>query len=78
MENKAMTLILALKWIIEGKEGVVVSSDSKATVGPVSYEVRKVYPIVLEAEGNMFHWLLLEAPVRLLLLSRVIGFARGF
>jgi hypothetical protein len=47
-----LTLILALKWIIEGKEGVVVSSDSKATVGPVSYEVRKVYPIVLEADGK--------------------------
>jgi hypothetical protein len=47
-----LTLILALKWVVEGKEGVVVSSDSKATVGPVSYEVRKVYPIVLEADGK--------------------------
>ena len=47
-----MTLILALKWIVDDKEGVVVSSDSKATVGPVSYEVRKVYPIVLEAGGK--------------------------
>jgi len=42
-----MTLILALKWIIRDKEGVVISSDSKATVGPVSYEVKKVYPIIL-------------------------------
>jgi hypothetical protein len=47
-----MTLILALKWIVDGKEGIVVSSDSKATVGPVSYEVRKVYPIILKAEGK--------------------------
>ena len=43
-----MTLILALKWVVEGKEGVVVSSDSRATVGPVSYETRKVYPIFLK------------------------------
>ena len=38
-----MTLILALKWIVNEKEGVVVSSDSKVTVGPISYETRKVY-----------------------------------
>ena len=43
-----MTLILALKWVLEGKEGVVVSSDSKVTVGPISYETRKVYPILLK------------------------------
>lgn len=42
-----MTLILALKWIFNGKEGVVMSSDSKVTIGPVSYETRKVFPIVL-------------------------------
>jgi hypothetical protein len=41
-----------LKWIIDGKEGVVISSDSKATVGPVSYEVKKVYPIVLQTGGK--------------------------
>ena len=45
-----MTLLIALKWIIEGKEGVVVSSDSKVTVGPVSYETRKVYPILLTVD----------------------------
>ncbi|MEM1990700.1 MAG: hypothetical protein QW782_08750, partial [Candidatus Bathyarchaeia archaeon] len=43
-----MTLILALKWVLEGREGVVISSDSKVTVGPVSYETRKVYPILLK------------------------------
>ena len=47
-----MTLVLALKWILEGREGVVVSSDSKVTVGPVSYETRKVYPILLKAKGD--------------------------
>jgi 20S proteasome alpha/beta subunit len=47
-----MTLIIALKWIIEGNEGIVISSDSKATVGPVSYEARKVYPIVLKVGGK--------------------------
>ncbi|MEM0172261.1 MAG: hypothetical protein QXV57_06850 [Thermoproteota archaeon] len=43
-----MTLILALKWIFGSKEGVVISSDSKVTVGPVSYETKKVYPILLK------------------------------
>lgn len=47
-----MTLILALKWILEDKEGVVVSSDSKVTVGPVSYETRKVYPILLNVDRD--------------------------
>ncbi|MEM4447252.1 MAG: hypothetical protein QW328_07155 [Nitrososphaerota archaeon] len=47
-----MTLLIALKWVIEGKEGVVISSDSKVTVGPVSYETRKVYPILLMADGE--------------------------
>jgi len=45
-----LTLVLALKWIREGKEGVV-SSDSRATIGPVSYEVRKVYPIGLREDN---------------------------
>lgn len=43
-----MTLLIALKWILEGEEGIVVSSDSKATVGPVSYKTRKVCPITLK------------------------------
>ncbi|MGB9760835.1 MAG: hypothetical protein ACPLZG_13480 [Thermoproteota archaeon] len=43
-----MTLVVALKWVRENNEGIVISSDSKATVGPVSYETRKVYPIVLK------------------------------
>lgn len=43
-----MTLVLALKWLDGSNEGVVISSDSKATIGPVSYEVRKVRPIILE------------------------------
>jgi len=45
-----LTLVLALKWVTKNGEGVVVSSDSRATVGPISYEVRKVYPIVLEED----------------------------
>lgn len=42
-----MTLVLVLKWVLGGREGVVISSDSRATVGPVSYETRKVHPILL-------------------------------
>ncbi|MCD6511216.1 MAG: hypothetical protein J7K45_01300 [Thaumarchaeota archaeon] len=48
-----MTLLIALKWLFEGKESVVVSSDSKVTFGPVSYETRKVYPIALK-EGEEY------------------------
>jgi hypothetical protein len=39
---------LALKWLLDGSESVVFSSDSKVTVGPVSYETRKVYPIIFD------------------------------
>lgn len=48
-----MTLLIALKWLFEGKESVVVSSDSKVTFGPVSYETRKVYPIALKEGGGV-------------------------
>lgn len=48
-----MTLIIALKWIIDNKEAVVVSSDSRVTVGGlVSYEARKVHPVVLYVNGE--------------------------
>jgi hypothetical protein len=47
-----MTLILALKWAFDSEEGVVISSDSKATLGLVSYETRKVYPIFLKLGEN--------------------------
>jgi len=43
-----MTLILALKWVLGGKEGVVISSDSRVTLGPITYETKKVHPIFLE------------------------------
>ena len=36
-----MTLVLALKWVLKDREGAVVSSDSKVTVGPVSYDTRE-------------------------------------
>ncbi|TDA42065.1 MAG: hypothetical protein DSO07_01265, partial [Thermoproteota archaeon] len=32
------------------KEGVIISSDSRATVWPVSYETRKIYPIFLKVD----------------------------
>jgi hypothetical protein len=48
--GELLTLVLALKWVTKNGEGVVVSSDSRATVGPISYEVKKVYPIVLEED----------------------------
>lgn len=45
-----MTLILALKWLLDDKECVVMSSDSKVTAGIVSYEAKKVYPITLKID----------------------------
>lgn len=50
-----MTLILALKWLTDRFSGVVVASDSRATVGPgiISYEVTKVYPIVLRVGDDV-------------------------
>ncbi|MEM2099967.1 MAG: hypothetical protein QXV37_01415 [Candidatus Jordarchaeaceae archaeon] len=40
-----MTLVIALKWLTGEGEGVLISSDSKVTAGPIAYEVRKIYPI---------------------------------
>ncbi len=47
-----MTLVIALKWVFNGKESVVISSDSRVTVGPITYEARKVYPIILEVNDD--------------------------
>jgi hypothetical protein len=40
-----MTLVIALRWLMDNGGGVLVSSDSRATFGPITYEVRKIYPI---------------------------------
>jgi hypothetical protein len=40
-----MTLVIALKWLFKEGEAVLVSADSKVTMGPVSYEEKKVFPI---------------------------------
>jgi len=48
-----MTLVIALKWYFSpSEEAVVISADSRATMGPVSYEVRKIYPIVLREDDE--------------------------
>jgi len=48
-----MTLVIALKWLGgKGKERVLISSDSKATFGPITYEVRKIYPIYFMHEDK--------------------------
>jgi len=48
-----MTLVIALKWYVgPNEEAIVVSADSRATVGPVSYEARKIYPIVLREDDE--------------------------
>ena len=44
-EFPPMTLVLALKWYFGGSEAVVMASDSKVSLGPLSYDVRKIYPI---------------------------------
>jgi len=44
-----MTLVIALKWVMEddGKEAVLMTSDSKVTWGPISYEAKKIHPVFL-------------------------------
>jgi len=42
-----MTLVIALKWIRPEGEGVVISSDSRASAGIIAYEVKKIHPIVI-------------------------------
>ncbi len=45
-----MTLVLALKWYFGNKEAIVMSSDSKVSFGPLSYEAKKIYPIFYDPE----------------------------
>lgn len=40
-----MTLVIALKWLQKEGEGVLLSSDSRVTYGPIAYEVKKIHPI---------------------------------
>lgn len=42
-----MTLVIAFKWITEEGEGILMSSDSRATVGVIAYEVKKIHPIFI-------------------------------
>ncbi|GAH99602.1 unnamed protein product, partial [marine sediment metagenome] len=42
----------ALKWLIGEQEAVVIGSDSRATYGPITYEVKKIYPIYLTHDGE--------------------------
>nr|MDO8099139.1 hypothetical protein [Candidatus Njordarchaeota archaeon] len=46
-----MTLVLALKWGSPEQESVLVAFDSKATTPfGIAYEVKKVYPVFLDAK----------------------------
>lgn len=47
-----MTLIIVLKWLVKEGEAIVMSSDSRVTAGPVAYEIRKIYPIILKTEDK--------------------------
>jgi hypothetical protein len=40
-----MTLVIAFKWLLDKKEAVLISSDSRLTFGPITYEVKKIHPI---------------------------------
>jgi hypothetical protein len=67
-----------LKWIVKGKEGVAVSSDSKVTVGPASYEVRKAYPILLTVNGEDVPLAVAGGAGAAPSLSRALGYVKGF
>ena len=43
-----MTLVIALKWFMGDSEAIVMASDSRVSVGYLTYEVRKIYPIFLK------------------------------
>jgi len=43
-----MTLVIALKWFIGDSEAIVMASDSRVSVGYLTYEARKIYPIFLK------------------------------
>lgn len=43
-----MTLVIALKWLVQEGEAIVIGSDSRVTYGPIAYEVKKIYPIYLK------------------------------
>lgn len=45
-----MTLIVAICTEEKDSEGIIISSDSQATVGPVTYRVKKIVPIMLDEE----------------------------
>jgi 20S proteasome alpha/beta subunit len=43
-----MTLIIAIRTKESEGEGILISSDSQATMGPITYRIQKIFPIVLE------------------------------
>jgi len=47
-----LTLVLALKWLLEEGEAVVMSSDSRAIFGPIAYEAKKIHPIFYSQDGK--------------------------
>ncbi len=40
-----MISVLALIWYFEGSEAIVMTSDSKVSLGPLSCDAKKIYPI---------------------------------
>lgn len=47
-----MTLVIALRTFVGENDAVMIASDSRASLGVVSYEVRKIYPIVGFRDGE--------------------------
>jgi len=47
-----VTLVIAMKWLLSGGEAVVISSDSRVTTPFVMYEIKKIYPIIIQKNNK--------------------------
>jgi len=44
-----MTLVIALKWLMGSSEAIIMASDSRVSIGRLTYEMRKIYPIMVKS-----------------------------
>jgi len=42
-----MTLVIALKWFMGDGEAILMASDSRVSIEYLTYETRKIYPVIL-------------------------------
>ena len=47
-----MTLVIAMKWMVKEKDAVVMASDSRVSLHYLTFEERKIYPIVFQGKDG--------------------------